>query len=140
MTDQPHPVDIHVGKRLRLRRTILGMSQEALGTSIGITFQQVQKYERGTNRMGSSRLFEFAKLLGVQVGYFFDDYGSDDALPNTMGTLAGMAESDMPSFDHEQLTSRETMEMMRAYYKIPSLKVRKSIFDLMKTLAENAPK
>lgn len=142
MTDQPHPVDIHVGKRLRLRRTILGMSQESLGTAIGITFQQVQKYERGTNRMGSSRLFEFAKLLGVPVGYFFEAYGTDDAYPTASAPagMAGMAEPEMPSFDHEQLTSRETMEMMRAYYKIPSTKVRKSIFDLMKTLAENTGK
>lgn len=139
MTDQPHPVDIHVGKRLRLRRTILGMSQEALGSAIGITFQQVQKYERGSNRMGSSRLYEFAKLLGVPVGYFFEEYSGDEyAQPDGLAT--GMAEPDMPAFDHEQLTSRETMEMMRAYYKIPSTKVRKSIFDLMKTLAENGIK
>lgn len=128
----PHPVDIHVGKRLRQKRTILGMSQEALGNAIGVTFQQVQKYERGANRMGSSRLFDFSKILGVPVSYFFEEYdnGSGSAL------LGGMAESGAPGFEHEQLSSRETLEMMRAYYKIKSPTVRKRLFELVKSVAE----
>src|SRR6185369_2529188 len=69
--DTPSPVDVHVGSRVRLRRTLLGMSQEKLGTAIGLTFQQIQKYERGSNRIGSSRLYEFAKVLDVPVSYFF---------------------------------------------------------------------
>src|SRR5207344_3086974 len=68
-----HPVDVHVGARMRQRRTLLGMSQEKLGTAVGLTFQQIQKYERGSNRIGSSRLFEFAKVLDVPVSYFFDE-------------------------------------------------------------------
>ncbi len=68
-----HPVDMHVGLRMRQRRALLGMSQTALGNSVGLTFQQVQKYERGSNRMGSSRLYEFAKVLDVPVSYFFDE-------------------------------------------------------------------
>lgn len=131
MSDQPHPVDVHVGKRLRMRRTIVGMSQEALGNAIGITFQQIQKYERGTNRMGSSRLYEFSKILGVKVDYFFEGYSpTDEAVPG------GMSESDMPAFEHEQLTSRETLEMMRTYYKITSPKLRKSLYELMRAMAE----
>jgi transcriptional regulator with XRE-family HTH domain len=131
----PHPVDVHVGRRLRLRRTILGMSQESIGTAIGVTFQQVQKYERGVNRMGSSRLFEFSKILSVPVAYFFEEFDANAAVAaNSVAT--GMAEDDVVDFEHEQLTSRETMEMMRAYYRIPSYKVRKGVFDLVKTLAE----
>lgn len=128
----PHPVDIHVGKRLRQKRTILGMSQEALGNAIGVTFQQIQKYERGANRMGSSRLFEFAKILGVPVSFFFEDY--DKASGSSL--IPGMAEGDAPGFEHEQLSSRETLEMMRAYYKIKSPVVRKRVFELVKSVAE----
>ena len=129
----PHPVDIHVGQRLRLRRTIMGMSQEALGNAIGVTFQQIQKYERGTNRMGSSRLYEFARILNVPVSYFFEEYKAPSAnQPNS----EGLSEQEIPAFDHEQISSRETMEMMRAYYKIGSASARKRVFELIKTLAE----
>ena len=71
--DIPHPVDVHVGTRVRLRRTLLGMSQEKLGEAIGLTFQQVQKYERGTNRIGASRLYELSRVLDVPVGFFFEE-------------------------------------------------------------------
>jgi transcriptional regulator with XRE-family HTH domain len=130
----PHPVDVHVGKRLRLRRIILGMSQESIGTAIGVTFQQVQKYERGVNRMGSSRLFEFSKILSVPVSYFFEEF-EGDVSPHM--SAPGMAEEAASNFEHEQMTSRETMEMMRAYYRIRSPKIRKGVFELVKTLADN---
>lgn len=121
-----------MGKRLRLRRTILGLSQEVVGNAIGVTFQQIQKYERGANRMGSSRLYEFSKILKVPVSYFFDGFEREEGHENDYM----MAESTTPEFEHEQLTSRETMEMMRAYYKIASPRVRKSVFDMVKALAE----
>ncbi len=129
----PHPVDIHVGKQLRLKRTILGMSQETIGTAIGVTFQQIQKYERGINRMGASRLYDFSKLLNVPVSYFFEglSQGNEQAVYN----VQGMAESSAPEFEHEQMASRETMEMMRAYYKIQNPAIRKRIFELIKTIA-----
>lgn len=127
----PHPIDIHVGKRLRLRRTLLGMSQEAIGTAIGVSFQQIQKYERGINRMGASRLYDFAKILDVPVSHFFDEYEAEQ----TSGA-GGMAESSAAAFEYEDpIASRETMEMMRAYYQIPSKAVRKRVFELIKTLA-----
>ncbi len=128
-----HPVDIHVGKRLRLRRTILGLSQEAIGNAIGVTFQQVQKYERGVNRMGSSRLFEFSKILSIPVSYFFDEMDKGTATP-----VAGVAE-DAPAFEHEKMSSRETLEMMRAYYRISDAQTRKRVFELIKALAEEKP-
>lgn len=132
----PHPADIHVGKRLRLRRTILGLSQEAIGNAIGVTFQQVQKYERGVNRMGSSRLFEFSKILSVPVSYFFEEMEKEKGA--VTHNAAGVAE-DAPSFEHEKMSSRETLEMMRAYYRITDSHVRKRVFELIKSLADDKP-
>ena len=128
---ESHPVDVYVGKRLRLKRTLLGLSQEAIGNAIGVTFQQIQKYERGINRMGASRLHDFARALGVPVSYFFDGYSSEGTT-----NAYGMAESDASAFDHEQVPNRETMEMMRAYYRIKSPTQRKRVLDLMKAMAE----
>lgn len=129
----PHPVDIYVGKRLRMRRTILGMSQESIGNAIGVTFQQIQKYERGINRMGSSRLYDFARLLGVPVSYFFEGYDEENG---GLAYASGLSEENPSSFEHEKLTSRETLEMMRAYYRITDPQVRKRVFELVKSLAD----
>lgn len=129
----PHPVDIHVGKQLRMRRVILGLSQEAIGKAIGVTFQQVQKYERGINRMGSSRLYEFAKYLNIPVSYFFEGLeGMKPANNNGVAEAGAM-------FEHEKMASRETLEMMRAYYRIPDSNIRHRLSELVKTLAEDAP-
>ncbi len=132
----PHPIDIHVGKRLRLRRTILGLSQEVVGNAIGVTFQQIQKYERGVNRIGSSRLYEFSKILTVPVSYFFDDMEKTASTSNAQNT--GVAEDAAP-FEHEKMSSRETLEMMRAYYRISDPRVRKRVFELVKSLADEKP-
>ena len=130
-----HPVDVHVGRRLRLRRTILGLSQDAIGSAIGVTFQQVQKYERGINRMSASRLYDFSKILKVSIGYFFEGYGEDfeDVI---MGDAMGMAESDAPTFEHQPISNRETMDVMRAYYRIKNSGTRKRILDLIKAVAD----
>ena len=126
---EPHPVDIHVGRRLRSRRTILGMSQEEIGESVGITFQQVQKYERGLNRIGSSRLYEFSRLLGVGVSYFFEDLSTGEN-----GTASGMAEGSSP-FEYEKTNNKEVLSLVRAYYGIKDPQVRKKILSLIKTLS-----
>ncbi len=128
----PHPVDVHVGRRLRLKRTILGLSQEAVGKQIGVTFQQIQKYERGINRMGASRLYDFAKALGVPVSYFFEGFG--DYSIDESGMLAA-AEPNAPAFEHEPINNRETLEVMRAYYRIKSPAVRKRIVELIKAMS-----
>lgn len=128
----PHPVDVHVGRRLRLKRTFLGMSQEAVGKQIGVTFQQIQKYERGINRMGASRLYDFSRALGVQVSYFFDgfgDYVSDE--PHALSA----AEQNAPAFEHDHLNNRETLEVMRAYSRIKNPALRKRIVELIKAMA-----
>lgn len=130
----PHPVDIYVGKRLRMRRVMLGMSQESVGKAIGVTFQQIQKYERGANRMGSSRLYDFSQILNVPVSFFFEGYELETG-DSTPITQMGFAEEEVP-FEHEKLTSRETLEVMRAYYSIRESKVRKKMLDLMRSLGE----
>ncbi len=128
----PHPVDVYVGRRLRLKRTILGLSQESVGKQIGVTFQQIQKYERGINRMGASRLYDFARALGVQIAYFFDGYG--DYVIEEDSALA-MNEPAATKFEGEKINNRETMEVMRAYYRIKNPAVRKRIVDLIKAMA-----
>jgi transcriptional regulator with XRE-family HTH domain len=128
----PHPVDIHVGRRLRLKRTILGMSQESVGKQIGVTFQQIQKYERGINRMGASRLYDFAKALGVPVSYFFDGFGDYTAQE---GAALYAAEPNASGYEAESVNNRETLEVMRAYYRIKNPAVRKRIVDLIKAMA-----
>lgn len=129
MSANPDPVDVHVGSRVRLRRTLLGLSQEKLGAALGLTFQQVQKYERGTNRIGSSRLYQLSRILDVPVSFFFDDMPMDVASRH-----GGMAEDTQASFDQEDLSKRETLELVRAYYRIREPGVRKRVFELVKSL------
>ena len=138
MVTKPNPIDVHVGKRLRLRRTLLGMSQERLGELLHLTFQQVQKYERGVNRIGSSRLYELGQILDVPVSFFFDDMASDGSSGKSRQLETGLAE-DAGRFDlgHQHdlpLESRETLELIRAYYRINDAQVRKRLFELAKAL------
>ncbi len=125
----PNPIDIHVGARLRLRRTLLGLSQEKLGEAVGITFQQLQKYERGSNRISASRLYNLSQVLGVPVSYFFDDMPSPDSAV-TKSLTALPSETD----EFESMARRETLELVRAYYRIEDPGVRKRTFDLLKAL------
>ena len=134
MALHPNPIDVHVGKRLRLRRTLLGMSQERLGKAINLTFQQVQKYERGTNRIGSSRLYQLSQVLDIPVSYFFDDLP-----PDIVGTKTpSLADANFASFDRDPLVKRETLELVRAYYRITDPSVRKKVFELVKAIAKPA--
>ena len=138
MSDNPNPIDVHVGHRLRLRRTLLGMSQERLGQLLGLTFQQIQKYERGVNRIGSSRLYELGRILNVPVSFFFDAMPEDGVVaPEVM--VPGLAEDPVGfRFDDDRdlsLDKRETLELVRAYNRIPDATVRKRLFELTKALA-----
>ncbi len=125
-----HPVDIHVGKRLRLRRSMLGMSQDHLGKEIGVTFQQVQKYERGINRIGSSRLYDFSKILGVPVSYFFEEFNPASEAKAGRGFAEESA-----SFETEKLDDKETMALIRSYYKITDPDIRRKVLSLIKAMA-----
>ncbi len=129
----PHPVDMHVGKRLRSRRTLLGMSQEKLGEAVGVTFQQIQKYERGLNRIGSSRLYEFARVLSNSVSYFFEGM---ETVANDSSHPA-MAE-DSAGFEYENLANKEVLSLVRAFSGITDQKVRKDILSLVKSLSNSA--
>lgn len=130
----PNPIDVHVGSRVRLRRTLLGMSQEKLGEAIGLTFQQVQKYERGANRIGSSRLFDLSRVLDVPISYFFEDMQPGVA-ERSPSRLKGLAETKPEPFEPDPLAKRETLELVRAYYRIADPAVRKRLFELTKSLA-----
>jgi transcriptional regulator with XRE-family HTH domain len=116
---------------VRLRRTLLGMSQEKLGEAIGLTFQQVQKYERGANRVGASRLFDLSRVLDVPVSFFFEEMTTGEQRP------AGAAEAG-ERYESDPLLKRETLELVRAYYKITDPQVRRRLFDLAKALAKSA--
>lgn len=127
----PNPTDIHVGKRLRLRRTLLGMSQEKLGAAVGLTFQQVQKYERGTNRIGASRLYELSKVLGVSVNYFFEEMPEvDPALPVEPTGL----EDAVAEFAAAPAVKRETLELVRIYNSVEDAELRRHILSLVRTI------
>ena len=129
MANEPHPVDTHVGSRVRLRRTLLGMSQEKLGREVGLTFQQIQKYERGTNRVSSSRLFQLCQILNVPVSFFFDDLSSD-----VSQGVAKLAETGKP-YEYSQFTKRETLEFVRAYHSIGDRDLRMRVFALVKAIS-----
>ncbi len=131
---KPNPIDVHVGSRVRLRRTLLGMSQEKLGEAIGLTFQQVQKYERGANRIGSSRLFDLARVLDVPVSYFFEDMSPDTAA-RTPSRIKGLGEARTQPIAPDPMVKRETLELVRAYYRIGDPSIRKRLFELTKSLA-----
>jgi transcriptional regulator with XRE-family HTH domain len=140
---QPSSIDAHVGSRVRLRRMLIGMSQEKLGELLGLTFQQVQKYEKGANRIGASRLFDISQILAVPVSYFFDDVpdevASQHRSPNGNGNGIGHTSGhykDLESGPHmmEFVSSAEGFQLIRAYTKITDPRVRKRVLDLVKSL------
>ena len=130
---RPNPIDVHVGGRLRLRRTLLGLSQEALGEALGLTFQQIQKYERGSNRIGASRLFDLARALEVPVEYFYEEMAHDvmAASPRHMAR----ATEEPPQQQIDPMSKRETLDLVRTYYKIADPNVRKRVYELARALA-----
>ncbi len=133
---RPSPIDVHVGSRIRLRRTLLGMSQERLGEALGLTFQQVQKYERGVNRVGASRLFDLSRVLDVPISFFFDDM--PDRLASSLGHTtrrSGTSEA-QDNFADDTMNRRETLELVRAYYRIADPSVRKRVFELIKSMGQ----
>lgn len=128
---QPSSVDAHVGSRVRLRRMLIGMSQEKLGELLGLTFQQVQKYEKGANRIGASRLYDISKILNVPVQYFFEE------LPNQAGAPLnghGLSEPDREPFVMDFVSSTEGLQLIRSYTKVTDPRVRKRILELVKSL------
>ncbi len=126
---KPNPIDIHVGSRVRLRRMMLGMSQEKLGGQLGITFQQIQKYEKGTNRIGASRLQHISTVMSIPVAYFFED------APATPGTAPGLSESASSDYVVDFLSSTEGIQLNKAFVRIRDPKLRRRIIDLVRAAA-----
>ncbi len=131
----PNPIDIHVGFRVRLRRNLLGMSQEKLGRAIGLTFQQIQKYERGVNRVGASRLFNLGHALDVPVSFFFEDLPAA-AAGGAKRRAKGLSEAPASALEPDALSKRETVELIRAYYRVTDPNIRKRVLNLLKALGK----
>jgi len=128
---QANPIDGQVGNRVRLRRMLIGMSQERLGELLGLTFQQVQKYEKGVNRIGAGRLFEVSRILGVPIDYFYEGV-------STQGAGGGFAEPEASPPVMEFVSSGEGLQLSLAFMKIKDPKLRKRVLDLVKQLAEGS--
>jgi len=127
------PLDGHIGQRLRQRRTLIGMSQEKLADAVGLTFQQIQKYEKGTNRIGASRLWQFCRVLDVPPSYFFE---AISGTPYAEEPMSAVVTVPTKGRSKDPLTRRQTLELVRAYYRIADPNVRRNIFDLVKNLSE----
>lgn len=125
-TGVPNPIDVHVGGRIRMRRLLLGMNQETLANALDLTFQQVQKYEGGANRVSASRLSAMAEILGVPISYFFGDLRPDEA---------ELSPEDKAWRD--QLQRPETIELIRLYYAISDPKIRRQFFEMTQSVAQS---
>ncbi|MCQ8183850.1 helix-turn-helix domain-containing protein [Parvularcula maris] len=136
----PHPIDVHVGSRVRLRRMMQGISQDKLGEELGLTFQQVQKYEKGVNRIGASRLYEIARILSVPVQFFYDDYGDGPetliGFAETQRKFGGAEAKDERGDFLATLSTPEGMQLCRAFSKIKDYQVRRRVLDLVKALGD----
>jgi transcriptional regulator with XRE-family HTH domain len=124
----PNPIDKHVGSRVRMRRVLIGMSQEKLGEALGLTFQQVQKYEKGTNRIGASRLQQISTILGVPVSFFFE------GAPGGEAAKSGMSDSASSAYVVDFLSTTEGLQLNKAFVRIKDPKVRRRVVDLVATL------
>jgi transcriptional regulator with XRE-family HTH domain len=133
----PNPIDVHVGARIRLRRTLLGISQEKLAEAIGLTFQQVQKYAKGANRVSSSRLYDLSGILDIPLSYFFEEM-SAGVSAQTPSALIKTKQHPNIDYERDPLAKRETLGFVRAYYRITDPVVRKQVFELTKAVANRA--
>ncbi|GLQ07294.1 helix-turn-helix domain-containing protein [Sneathiella chinensis] len=135
-TDDPHgranPVDVHVGQQLRIKRTLLGMTQSELGDAMGLTFQQIQKYEQGSNRIGSSKLYQLSRVLEVPIGYFFEGLSDDP----TVASLPSHAQH----LQKDPAAKRETLELVRAFSRIEDHQIRDSIVAMVKSVSRSPQK
>ena len=131
----PNPIDVHVGGRVRLRRLYMDMSQSSLARAIGLTFQQIQKYERGLNRISASRLFDLSRVLEVPVSFFFDDMPEGLAESGPRGAAGTGPATGMSAGLGDPLAERETVDLVRAYYAIEDRTVRRRVYEITKALA-----
>lgn len=135
----PNPIDRHVGSRVRMRRVMLGLSQEKLGEALGLTFQQVQKYEKGTNRIGASRLQQISRTLDVPPAFFFEGAPSFEAIANSESGHMRVAEDSNAPYVADFLATAEGLHLNLAFARIHDPKIRKRIVDLVSSLASEEP-
>jgi transcriptional regulator with XRE-family HTH domain len=128
----PNPIDKHVGSRVRMRRMMLGMSQEKLGDALGLTFQQVQKYEKGTNRIGASRLQQISQILQVPVAFFFE---GAPVISGEFEPSPGMSEAPSPAYVSDFLATSDGLSLTKAFMRIKDAKLRRRIVDLVQQIA-----
>jgi transcriptional regulator with XRE-family HTH domain len=128
----PNPIDKHVGSRVRMRRMMLGMSQEKLGDALGLTFQQVQKYEKGTNRIGASRLQQISQILQVPVAFFFE---GAPVIASDYQPASGMQEAPSPAYVSDFLATSDGLSLTKAFMRIKDAKLRRRIVDLVQQIA-----
>jgi transcriptional regulator with XRE-family HTH domain len=131
-----NPIDKYVGERVRMRRMLLGMSQERLGEQLGLTFQQVQKYEKGVNRIGASRLFDLSQVLGVSIQYFYENM---PAAVSGHHAAAGFADQSGEPYVADFLSSRDSVELNKAFARITDPRIRRSIVDMVRSVAGEDP-
>ncbi|MCH7777558.1 MAG: helix-turn-helix transcriptional regulator [Gemmatimonadetes bacterium] len=131
----PNPIDIHVGAKVHLRRNLFGLSQTDLGKAVGVTFQQVQKYEKGTNRISASRLFNLSRVLDVPISFFFEDL-SPAAAGAGKRRARGLSEAPATALDFDVLSKRETIKLIRAYYRVTDPQLRKRVLDLLEAVGK----
>lgn len=133
----PDSVDVHVGQRLRIRRSLLGLSQEKLAEAIGLTFQQIQKYERGVNRVSAGRLYQFSKILDVPITYFYEQFGN---AVKGQAPIAGFSDNEQEEYvSGDMMNSKETIDLLRAYYSIKDPELRKDIMRFVKSMGQRLP-
>ncbi len=139
---EPNPVDVHVGNRIKWRRKVLKMSQQQMADKLGLTFQQIQKYEKGLNRVGASRLWDISRVLGVSMDFFFADMGDEvrEKSPMMLGkenVVEALTEQQGPEMDFDPMKRKETLELVSAYYKINNRKIAKYLFDLIVAMSKS---
>ena len=132
----PNPIDIHVGARVRLRRNLLGLTLQTLAKAVGVTYQQLQKYERGVNRIGASRLFNLSHVLDVPVSFFFEDLSPAAAGAGRKRRARDFSEAPAAALDSDVLNKRETGELIRAYYRVKDPQLRKRVLDLLEAVGK----
>ncbi|MCQ2741269.1 MAG: helix-turn-helix domain-containing protein [Alphaproteobacteria bacterium] len=139
---EPNPVDVHVGKRIRMRRTLLGWSQEKLAELLGLTFQQIQKYEKGLNRVSASRLWDFSVVMDTPVSFFYEDMDKKVVKQSprmfSNPAMGASLNDSVESFNADPMLKQETLELVRAYYKISNRQAAKHLYDLIIAMSKSA--
>ena len=134
----PNPIDIHVGARVRLRRNLLGLTLQTLAKAVGVTYQQLQKYEWGVNRIGASRLFNLSHVLDVPISFFFDDLSPAAAGAGRKRQAKDFSEAPAAAIDFDVLSNRETIKLIRAYYRVTNPRIRKRVLDLLEAAGKTS--